>query len=162
MTIHNDTQRAAHNWQWETVNKLVKVFEAAAETDDPRLRAVFDEAYADLSRSVRADGAHLAAADEAYNDVRELILDGELNVQRVNSDVQLEPLLDPETAELKLRTKANFYIGGNILDWRAAHLPHDSPPSAVVTVTSYDVVSRPKPRYERLKLTRHADVSPYN
>lgn len=116
MIIHNDTQRAAHNWQWETVNKLVEAFEAAAEQNDPRLRAVFDEAYADISRSALADGGHLAAADEAYTDVRELILDGELNVQRVNSDVQLEPLLDAETAELKLRTKANLYIGGSILD----------------------------------------------
>ena len=116
MIIHNDTQRAAHNWQWETVNKLVESFEAAAERNDARLRAVFDEAYGDLRRSVLADGGHLAEADEAYADVRTLILDGELNVQRVNSDVQLEPLLDPETAELKLRTKANLYIGGSILD----------------------------------------------
>lgn len=116
MIIHNDTQRAAHNWQWETVNKLVEAFEAAAEADDPRLRAIFDEAYDDLSLSVLADGGHITSANEAYADVRELILDGELNVQRVNSDVQLEPLLDPETAELKLRTKANLYIGGSILD----------------------------------------------
>lgn len=116
MIIHNDTQRAAHVWQWETVNKLTKMFETAAEGNDPRLRGVFDEAYVDLARSVVADGGHVAPADEAYMDVRTLILDGELNVQRVNSDVQLEPLLDPETAELKLRTKANLYIGGSILD----------------------------------------------
>jgi hypothetical protein len=116
MIIHNDTQRAAHTWQWETVEKLLKAFEEAAEANDPKLRAVFDEAYADLSRSVVADGGHLPTADEYYDDVRTLISDGEINVQRVNSDVQLEPLLDAETAELKLRTKANLFIGGSILD----------------------------------------------
>lgn len=116
MIIHNDTRRDAHTWQWETVQKLVGAFEAAAEVDDPKLRAIFDEAYADLSKSVSADGGHLPSADESYEDVRTLITDGELNVQRVNSDVQLEPLLDAETAELKLRTKANLFIGGSILD----------------------------------------------
>lgn len=116
MIIHNDTQRAAHNWQWETVEKLLTAFVEAAEKNDPKLRAVFDEAYADLGRSVRADAGHLPPADECYEDVRALIADGEINVQRVNSDVQLEPLLDAETAELKLRTKANLFIGGSILD----------------------------------------------
>lgn len=116
MIIHNDTQRAAHSWQWETVQKLIHLFEAAAASGDSRLRAVFAESYADLQRSVQADHGHLPSATKCYDDVRTLITDGELNVQRVNSDVQLEPLLDAETAELKLRTKANLFIGGSILD----------------------------------------------
>jgi Z1 domain len=116
MIIHNDTQRAAHKWQWETVTRIVEAFEAAVAADDSRLRTVFNEAYANLSRSVVANDGHMPGADEAFEDVRELISDGELNVQRVNSDVQLEPLLDQETAELRLRTKASLFIGGSILD----------------------------------------------
>lgn len=116
MIIHNDTQRAAHTWQWETVHRIIGLFEAASTANDPRLREVFDEAYADLSLSVIADGGHIADAETCFADVRSLIADGELNIQRVNSDVQLEPLLDQETAELHLRTKANVFIGGSILD----------------------------------------------
>lgn len=116
MIIHNDTQRAAHTWQWETVKRLLAAFEVAAQNGDIRLRSAFDEAYSDLSQSVHADRGHLPSPDEAYLEVCTLITDGELNVQRVNSDVQLEPLLDPETAELRLRTKANLFIGGSILD----------------------------------------------
>jgi len=116
MIIHNDTQRAAHTWQWETVHRIIQIFEAAVTADDPRLRKVFDGAYADLSLSVTADGGHLADAETCFADVKNLIADGELNIQRVNSDVQLEPLLDQETAELHLRTKANVFIGGSILD----------------------------------------------
>ncbi len=116
MIIHNDTQRAAHTWQWETVHRIIDVFEAAEAANDPRLRAVFDEAYADLSLSVTAASGRLADAETCFADVRGLIADGELNIQRVNSDVQLEPLLDQETAELHLRTKANVFIGGSILD----------------------------------------------
>ncbi|KIH82672.1 Z1 domain-containing protein [Pseudomonas batumici] len=116
MIMHNDTQREAHNWQWETVKKLRDAFEEAVQQRDHRLRAVFEEAYSDISRSVDADRGHLPDKKLAYSDVCKLIDDGELNVQRVNSDVQLEPLLDPETAELKLRAKANIFIGGSILD----------------------------------------------
>ncbi|MFK3773387.1 Z1 domain-containing protein [Pseudomonas sp. NPDC089406] len=116
MIIHNDTQRAAHAWQWGTVQKLLTAFEVAVQENDSRLRLVFNEAYADLSRSVTADRGHLLSEEEAFSAVCAFIDDGELHVQRVNSDVQLEPLLDPETAELKLRTKANLFIGGSILD----------------------------------------------
>lgn len=116
MIMHNDTQRAAHTWQWETVNKLIKEFETAAENGDERLKSLIKEAFHDLKRSVDADRGHLPSYQEAEADVIELLADGELNVQRVNSDVQLEPILDPETAELRLRTKANLFIGGSILD----------------------------------------------
>lgn len=116
MIIHNDTQRAAHKWQWETVQKLVIAFEEAAEEKDKRLRALFDDAYADLERSIKAEGEQIPTIEDAFKGMCELITDGELNIQRVNSDVELEPLLDQETAELKLRTKANLFIGGSILD----------------------------------------------
>lgn len=116
MIIHNDTQRAAHAWQWETVERLRVAFEGSAEGNDCRLREVFDLAYEDISRSVLAHGGHMPDATTAFNQVKDLILDGELNVQRVNSDVEVAPLLDPDTAELKLRTRANVFIGGSLLD----------------------------------------------
>ena len=116
MIIHNDTQRAAHTWQWETVNRIIAAFEVAIENDDPRLRAIFDESYTDLSRSVVAAGDRLPDPESSFQQVKALITDGELNIQKVNSNVPLEPLLDPDTAELRLRTKANLFIGGSILD----------------------------------------------
>ncbi len=116
MIIHNDTQRAAHAWQVDVVERLSEAFEAAADEDDPRLRALVSEAYADLRLSVAANGGHMWPEAVMYSDVKTMILDGELNVQRVNSDVQLAPILDPDTAELRLRTKANLFIGGSILD----------------------------------------------
>lgn len=116
MIIHNDTQRAAHSWQVDVVERLSEAFEEAADEDDPRLRLLVKEAYADLSLSVAANGGHMWPEAAMYADVKTMILDGELNVQRVNSDVQLAPILDPDTAELRLRTKANLFIGGSILD----------------------------------------------
>lgn len=116
MIMHNDTQREAHNWQSETADKIQKAFEAAVQSNDPRLRVIFDEAYADIESSVDADRGHMPSADDLFDQICEMIDDGEFNIQLVNSDVQLGPLLDPETAELRLRTKANLFIGGSILD----------------------------------------------
>ena len=116
MIMHNDTQRAAHQWQWDTVELLRTTFEEAAENNDYRFKSLFQLAYDDLSLSVRANGGRMLDGEAAYAAVKRLILDGELHVQRVNSDVQLAPLLDPETAELRLRTQANIFIGGSILD----------------------------------------------
>lgn len=116
MIMHNDTQRAAHEWQWSTVELLREAFETAVANDDVRLRMLFNDVYDDLLASVEAQGGRMPKKDRAFTQVKTLISDGELNVQRVNSDIQLAPLLDPETAELKLRTQANIFIGGSILD----------------------------------------------
>lgn len=116
MIIHNDTQRKAHNFQWTIVERLREVFEQAAETNDPQLIELFNNAFEDLTKSVQAHGGHLPDKSLALKLVKELILDGEVNVQRVNSDVELTPLLDSDTAELKLRAQANVFIGGSILD----------------------------------------------
>ena len=116
MVMHNDTHRAAHGWQEFVATNIKEAFEEAAASDDPRLKALVTEAYEDLRRSVEADSGVMPPFAEAYEDLKTLICDGELNIQCINSDVQLEPILDPETAELRLRTKANLFIGGSILD----------------------------------------------
>ncbi|SFI52732.1 Z1 domain-containing protein [Caulobacter sp. UNC279MFTsu5.1] len=116
MIIHNDTQKARHAWQNATVQLIAEAFTQAEASGDARLRKVFDEAYRDLGQSVEANGDPLAAAEDCFADVRGLISDGELRFQLVNSDAQLEPLLDPDSGELHLRTKANIFIGGSILD----------------------------------------------
>lgn len=116
MIMHNDTQRNAHEWQWKTMQALCNAFEDAVRDDDKRLIDLFDESYRDLSGSVKANKGRLPDREGALRLVKELILDGEINVQRVNSDVQLAPLLDQTTAELRLRAQANIFIGGSILD----------------------------------------------
>lgn len=116
MVIHNDTQKKAHEWQWDIVTRLVDAFRKSAETWDVRLRSLFDASYDDIERSVAADDGILPEREESYRLFRELLLDEDVHPERVNSDVFLRPLLDPETAELKLRAACNVFIGGSILD----------------------------------------------
>lgn len=116
MVIHNDTQKKAHEWQWDIVTRLIDAFHRSADDHDVRLRALYDDAYVDLHRSVLADGEEMPDADAGYELFREILRDEEVHPERVNSDVDLKPLLDPETAELKLRAACNVFIGGSILD----------------------------------------------
>lgn len=116
MIMHNDTQKLAHEWQYLQVEKLRVEFEKAAPIDKIEFRKLFDDAYDDLVPSVKAHGGKMLSRDQAYAAVKTLVTDGEIIVQRVNSDVQLDPLLDPNTAELLMRTQANIFIGGSILD----------------------------------------------
>ncbi|WP_082604031.1 Z1 domain-containing protein [Acidovorax sp. Root217] len=117
MIIHNDTQKSAHGFQWTTVERIRVAFEAGAINDDQRFKDLFDIAYSDLEASVKAHKkTKMPGKSLAYSEIKKLISSEEVNVQMVNSDVQVAPLLDPATAELKLRAQANIFIGGSLLD----------------------------------------------
>ncbi|MBO0733425.1 MAG: hypothetical protein J2P49_03750, partial [Methylocapsa sp.] len=123
MVIHNDTQKQAHEWQWDIVTRLLELFRVSAEQDDARLHGLFGEALDDLKRSVLADSGNLPSPCETYDLFAKILREEEVHPERVNSDVDLRPLLDRETAELKLRASGNIFIGGSILD-RGITIPH--------------------------------------
>lgn len=116
MIIHNDTQKAAHRWQFETVEKIRVAFEIGAKNDEAKFNELYAKSFENISTSVIAHGGRIPSKASTKEALKELILDGDLIAQKVNSDVQVASLLDPETAELKLRTPANIFIGGSLLD----------------------------------------------
>lgn len=51
MVIHNDTQKKAHEWQWDIVTRLIAAFNKSAREHDARLHALYDAAFdLDLQR----------------------------------------------------------------------------------------------------------------
>jgi len=115
LIIHNDTRREAHDWQWETVGNILELFAAKAKTKDVDLRRLFDECYADLSRSITANGGKMPPSDNCFSEVCKALIGGDVMKERVNSDNKVSALLD-ENSELRLRTPFNIFIGGSILD----------------------------------------------
>ena len=115
LILHNDTRREAHDYQWETVGKLLELFADKAETKSADFRALFDECYSNLAQSVSANKDKMPPADYCFDKVCEALIGGDVMKERVNSDQQVGALLD-ENSELKLRTPFNIFIGGNILD----------------------------------------------
>ena len=115
MVIHNDTQRSAHEWQDQVIGWIFSAIIKSAEKNPESLRSLFDEAYADLDASIRADGGQMPSRDDAFDFFIDALQSDDVVVERVNSDADVMNLLD-QKAELKLRTPYNIFVGGNILD----------------------------------------------
>jgi hypothetical protein len=115
MIVHVETARSAHAWQHQiTVAVLDKMKQAIAARDQIADRLI-DEAVADLRRSVEAEGLEVPNREALVKEIRDSFARGAVATEKVNSDNQVEALLD-ENAELKLRTPYNVFIGGQILD----------------------------------------------
>ena len=115
MVIHNDTQRASHEWQSRVIDWICEAIIDAADSDPSLLRPMFDKAFEDLNSSVTAHGGKMPPTDEAFEIFIDALLSDDVVVEKVNSDNDVMALLD-EKAELKLRTAYNVFVGGNILD----------------------------------------------
>ncbi|WP_434987414.1 Z1 domain-containing protein [Pseudomonas protegens] len=116
MIIHNDTQRLAHDLQYQNVNNIITALENAAAKDSQEFKKLFDICFEDLAESVNWQSGSKIDYAETYSALKKLLADGHHLVQVVNSDSQVASLLDPATAELHLRVNANIFIGGSLLD----------------------------------------------
>lgn len=113
--VHTESARAAHAWQEEIVTALNEQLTDAVGTRPELLRGLLIEAYVDLSRSIRVLDHYLPAEDAVINAAFAALRQGWLMVTKVNSERQVEELLDDE-GQLRLRTPLNLFIGGQILD----------------------------------------------
>lgn len=115
MIVHVETARSAHAWQHQVTLAVLDKMRAAIAAHDPIVDKLVDGAIADLRRSVEAEGLKVPDRDALVNEIRDSFAKGAVATEKVNSDNDVEALLD-ENAELKLRTPYNVFIGGQILD----------------------------------------------
>lgn len=115
MIIHNDTQVRAHAWQNQVIDWVFKAISDAANTDPSILNPLFNDAFADLEKSVKADRGHMPPKEEAIQSFLDALQGDDVVRETVNKDNDVMALLD-EKAELRLRTPFNIFVGGNILD----------------------------------------------
>lgn len=113
--IHTDVAKSTHNWQETVVLKLRDKLTEAAENSTDTFKGLVKEAYDDLAKSVCLAGYFMPPISAVFERSRQALVDGELLVTTVNSEKEIESLLD-DTGQLKLRTPFNIFIGGQILD----------------------------------------------
>jgi Z1 domain len=113
--FHTESQRAAHAWQEEVVHGLRDQLTDAVDKNRPQLEALLVRAYEDLKRSIQVQGSYLPAQQAVLDAASAALRDGWLMITKVNSEQQVEQLLDDE-GQLRLRTPLNIFIGGQILD----------------------------------------------
>jgi hypothetical protein len=113
--FHTESQRAAHAWQESVVQALRDQLTDAVDKAPQQLEALLRRAYDDLSRSLGVTGDILPPLNAVLTAVMAALRDGWLMVTKVNSEQEVEQLLDEE-GQLRLRTPLNVFIGGQILD----------------------------------------------
>lgn len=115
MIVHVETARSSHAWQEKIAAEVVEAMGDAAKAKAPIFAQLRDAAIEDLSVSVGAEGLAMPAVTDLATAIADAFGRGQVVLERVNSDNDVEALLD-ENAELRLRTPFNIFIGGQILD----------------------------------------------
>ncbi len=115
LIVHIETKKSAQSWQKEVFDGILDALQEAIRRNDPVVDRLLRSVYDDLTRSVEAAGLSMPLYDPIAKASKEAFVKKYLTVEKVNSDNDVKKLLD-ESAELKLRTPYNVFIGGQILD----------------------------------------------
>lgn len=113
--VHTESQKAAHAWQEQIVIELNTRLRAAVQDNPQLLRQLLTTAYNELAESIRLMSHYLPPLDDVIRNTFSALEHGWVMITKVNSERQIEELLDAE-GQLRLRTPLNIFIGGQILD----------------------------------------------
>lgn len=111
--MHTITTKRAHMWQYQVVMKIEQKLTQLIEEDEAAFKSIIMNAYENFKFS--SESNYFPEADDVYESVKSAFLDEELLITIVNSEQDVNQLLD-KRGELKLRAPLNFFIGGQILD----------------------------------------------
>jgi len=115
MIVHVETARASHTWQEIVVGEIITAVTDAIARKDPIVDELIGEALGDLAQSIATTKLSIPSRHEIVREFHRAFNNGGIVCEKVNSDNDVMALLD-ESAELKLRTPYNIFIGGQILD----------------------------------------------
>ncbi len=123
--MHVQIAKAAHDWQYELMDAFKKYLGQHVFCqlhDDATFDGVIGTIYDDFATTRRNGAAEhlleegeMPSIEEVWARICKLFSDEAIHVQKVNSDADVENLLDA-SGQLELKHEANIFIGGNILD----------------------------------------------
>jgi len=113
--VHTEASKSSHQWQEDIVRSLINELSQASSAVEGPLVGLVKESYANLAESIAKVGASPPAEIEVQAAVVRALRDEEVIITKVNSEREVEQLLD-DKGELKLMTPLNIFIGGQILD----------------------------------------------
>ncbi|KGX87599.1 hypothetical protein N784_15235 [Pontibacillus litoralis JSM 072002] len=115
--IHTEINKVAHGWQEQVIVAMITALERAAVHEQPFLTTMLQDAYSSLVESMKQFFSleEIPSFQQVQYEVTRALVEGHILVSKVNSEKQVEQLLD-DKGELKLRTPLTIFIGGQILD----------------------------------------------
>ncbi len=113
--VHTEQKKTAHDWQNEIVSQIVKQFTDSINNNEELFNKITLKSYNNLKKSTITQGICISSYEEVKKEVIEALQGRYLMITTVNSEKDVNELLD-ENGQLKLRTPLNIFIGGQILD----------------------------------------------
>jgi hypothetical protein len=113
--MHTEMAKESHDWQERVTYELRNQLEQAAMDNAPILDELLAESYPNIEKSVKVGGSWMPSLQEVRVAVHDALTSGFLRITKVNSDKDVEELLDDD-GQLRLSTPMNLFIGGQILD----------------------------------------------
>ncbi|AKQ70660.1 Serine phosphatase RsbU, regulator of sigma subunit [Myxococcus hansupus] len=113
--FHTEQARSSHDWQEEIATAIRDGLVSEAAEDSPLFNEIMLRAFSDLKRSIQLADSLTPSFEDVKGEVVRALVEGQMMITKVNSDKDVEELLD-EDGQLKLRTPFNIFIGGQILD----------------------------------------------
>lgn len=115
MVVHTERGKKAHEWQRQIINLILEDLIELVEKNDNLFVEWIKDSYNHIMKSVRLVYMTEPSFSEVLEEVNEALIQEMVVVSTVNSDKDVEELLD-STGQLQLRTPMNIFIGGQILD----------------------------------------------
>jgi len=113
---HSEIHRNSHGWQLDIIRALITELVKIAKDSPQSLNVLIQESYDDVKKSIeKIDTLIIPPINDVISSVIKSLVDEHIMVTTVNSDKEVEELLDAE-GQLKLRNPMNIFIGGQILD----------------------------------------------
>lgn len=115
MVVHTERGKKAHDWQQQLIHSIIGDLTELVKKDDELFFKWMSDSYNNLMKSIQYVDMPQPSFGEAVSEVKDAIMQEMVIVSKVNSDKDVEELLD-STGQLQLRTPMNIFIGGQILD----------------------------------------------
>lgn len=113
---HSEIHRNSHGWQLDIIRTLIAELAKIAKDSPQLLSILIQESYDDIKQSVeKIDTLTMPPVNDVVSGVIKSLVEEHIMITTVNSDKEVEELLDSE-GQLKLRNPMNIFIGGQILD----------------------------------------------
>lgn len=115
--MHISTDTESHSWQYELVTNLIGKWTSDLNSIIPLFTSVYDDFNESIQKGIdqKLITVSIPKIEDVWEKVKDNFVNSKYNVQVVNSDENVNDLLD-ENGQLELEYDLNIFIGGLILD----------------------------------------------
>ncbi len=111
--IHTEISREKHAWQYDLISSLLTELTNIASKEPNSLKELAKKSYENLSLSIKQE--YIPTFTDVFSLVINALVNGCIGIKKINSEEQVEALLDRK-GQLRLDNPFNIFIGGQILD----------------------------------------------